>query len=160
VWDPLTPLDKVLLSPLAAIVQSIYAFLLVLRGSPFKPPQHKPPIRVVCISDTHTSTPNVPAGDLLVHAGDLTNAGNVEEIQAQIDWLDSLPHRYKIFIAGNHDSFFDPSSRKAEDKGKKLDFKGLHYLQNSSLHLKFKGGRSLDVWGSANIPKCGGSDFA
>jgi predicted phosphohydrolase len=96
----------------------------------------------------------------LIHAGDLTNAGTVEEIQAQLNWLASLPHKEKIVIAGNHDSYFDPKSRKAEDKGKKLNFKGITYLENKAITLKFKGGRKLNFYGSPNIPKCGGSDFA
>jgi len=46
----------------------------------------------------------------------MTIAGTVKEIQAQIDWLASQPHREKIIIAGNHDNYFDPKSRKADDK--------------------------------------------
>jgi len=49
--------------------------------------------------------------------------GTVEEIQKQIDWLASLPHREKIVIAGNHDSYFDPKSRFPQDKGKKLNLR-------------------------------------
>lgn len=84
----------------------------------------------------------------------------MEQIQAQLDWIASLPHREKIVIAGNHDSYFDPKSRKAEDKGKRLNFKGIHYLENKAVTLKFKGGRKLNFYGSPDIPKCGGSDFA
>ena len=160
IWDPPTALDLILDSPLRALFSFIYAILLSLRGAPFKPPRNKPKVRVICISDTHTNTPSVPNGDVLIHAGDLTNAGTVDEIQKQIDWLDSLPHREKIIIAGNHDSYFDPKSRKAEDKGKKLNFKGLHYLHNQPVTLKFKGGRKLSFYGSPDIPHCGGSNFA
>ena len=136
--------------------------MVALRGAPFKTPQTKPSIRIVCISDTHTYTPELPAGDLLIHAGDLTNAGTIEDIQKQIDWLDSQPHKYKIVIAGNHDSYFDPKSRKEADKkpNSKLNFRGLYYLQNSSLQLKFKGGRTLNFYGAPAIPQCGGTDFA
>lgn len=162
IFDPPTALDRILLSPLRAIIQSIYLFLLALRGAPFKPPHNKPKIRVVCISDTHTNIPTVPPGDLLIHSGDLTNEGTVKEIQAQLDWLHSLPHKHKILIAGNHDSYFDPKSRKDVDKssGAKLKFYDMNYLQNQSVSLKFKGGRTLNVYGAADIPKCGGSDFA
>ena len=62
--------------------------------------------------------------------------------------------------AGNHDSYFDTKSRKWEDKNKRLDFKGIHYLENKSITLKFKGGRKLNFYGAADIPNCGGSDFA
>ncbi|KAL3420140.1 rhamnogalacturonate lyase C 5 [Phlyctema vagabunda] len=162
IWDPPTLLDRVLDSPLRMLVQVIYSFLLHLRGAPFKPARNKPKIRVVCISDTHTNTTSVPHGDLLIHAGDLTNAGTLAEIQAQIDWLDTMPHHHKVFIAGNHDSYFDAKSRKAEDKGsgKRLNFRSLHYLEKKAVTLKFKGGRKLNLYGAADIPECGGSDNA
>jgi predicted MPP superfamily phosphohydrolase len=162
IFDPPTALDLFLLSPLRAIIQSIYLFLLALRGAPFKPPRSKPKIRVVCLSDTHTNTPAVPPGDLLIHAGDLTNRGTVKDIQAQLDWLNSLPHKHKIIIAGNHDSYFDPKSRKEVDKtsGIKLELYDMHYLQNQSVSLRFKDSRTLNIYGAADIPQCGGSDFA
>jgi len=161
-YDPPTPLDTVLHSPLQALIQYLNALLIFLRGAPFKPPKNKPPIRIVCISDTHTGTPSIPPGDLLIHAGDLTNDGTAKDIQAQLDWLDSLPHRYKVVIAGNHDSYFDPKSRRLEDVGSKakLNFHNIHYLHNTSTQLKFKGGRTLNLYGAADIPQCGGSDFA
>jgi predicted MPP superfamily phosphohydrolase len=162
IFDPLTPLDKFLLSPLCAIVQRLYIILLFLRGAPFQPPKNKPSIRIVCISDTHTHTPQIPDGDLLIHAGDMTNAGTVKDIQAQLDWLNSLPHKHKVIIAGNHDSYFDPKSRQSVDKasGAKLNYYNIHYLENQSLQLKFKGPRLLNLYGSPDIPQCGGSDFA
>lgn len=60
-------------------------------------------ITVVCISDTHNSVPDLPYGDLLIHAGDLTRGGTSEEIQAQLDSLNAQPHMHKVVIAGNHD---------------------------------------------------------
>ena len=77
-----------------------------------------------------------------------------------MDWLAGLPHREKILIAGNHDSYFDAKSRKDEDKGKKLNFRSLHYLENKAITLKFKGGRKLNFYGAPDIPKCGGRDMA
>ena len=160
IWDPPTALDLFLDSPLRALIQFIYAIFLSLRGAPFKPPRNKPKVKVVCISDTHANILSVPNGDVLIHAGDLTNNGSVEEIQKQLDWLASLPHREKIVIAGNHDSYFDPKSRLAEDNGKKLKFNNIHYLENKGITLKFKGGRKLNFYGAPAIPKCGGSNFA
>jgi len=159
-WDPLTPLDSILESPLRYFVSLVYALLLVFRGAPFKPPRNKPRVKVVCISDTHSNTTSIPNGDVLIHAGDMTNSGTVKDIQAQIDWLASLPHREKIIIAGNHDNFFDPKSRKPEDKGKKLNFKSIHYLENESVTLKFKGGRKLRFFGCPGIPQIGGLEHA
>lgn len=159
-----TLLDNILLSPIKLLISLIYTILLALRGAPFKPPRNKPPIRIVCISDTHTNAGMaIPDGDLLIHAGDLTNEGKLNEIQKQIDWLDTLPHKEKIVICGNHDSYFDPSSRKAVDKAGEGHLKwpkNMHYLQHQSLVLKFRGGRKLKFYGSPDIPLCGGDDFA
>ena len=55
-------------------------------------------MRIVCISDTHSrhDQVEVPPGDVLVHAGDSTMAGRVEEITKFNHWLVGLPHPYKI----------------------------------------------------------------
>lgn len=160
-FDPPGPVDVLLSSPLHWILRHIYHLILLLRGRPFYP--KKEPIRVVCLSDTHDRiVPDVPEGDLLIHAGDLTTAGTAADIQRQIDWLDSLPHRHKVVVAGNHDSWFDPSARKAEDRthGRTVDLKSVVYLQDRLVTLEFEAGRKLNVYGAADIPKCGGSDFA
>ena len=73
-------------------------------------------ISVVCISDTHNTQPYIPAGDLLLHAGDLSNWGTFAEIQAQLTWLSQQPHRYKIVIAGNHDLLLDVKNRERHRK--------------------------------------------
>lgn len=59
--------------------------------------------------------PELPDGDLLLHAGDLTQSGSFEELQMQIDWLHSQPRKFKVVIAGNHDLCLDPSKRPGND---------------------------------------------
>jgi predicted phosphohydrolase len=61
----------------------------------------------------HNSTPPVPNGDVLIHAGDLTENSTLSELQAHIDWLSPLPHTHKVVITGNHDTYLDPQSRAA-----------------------------------------------
>lgn len=99
---------------------------------------------------------------MLIHAGDLTNNGTVSEIQAQLDWLDKLPHQFVIVIAGNHDSYFDPRSRRPQDVNQRLDFKRVQYLQHSGTILEFasKGDRKLRIHGAPQIPECGGQEHA
>ena len=162
-WEPLTLLDHLLSSPVQFLTTLVYHLILLLRGQPFRPSRDRRPIKVVCLSDTHDQiVANVPDGDLLIHSGDLTNPGGAKDIQKQIDWLASLPHRHKVVIAGNHDSWFDPRSRSLADKrdGRMIDLKGLHYLQQSSVALDFADGRKLNIYGAADIPVCGGDDFA
>lgn len=115
------------------------------------------PIRIVCISDTHNMQPRVPVGDILLHAGDLTDKGTFEELQAQLHWLNSLPHTRKIVIAGNHDRLLDPEyvahfpDRIHEGQGASrsdLDWGELIYLNDDSVKLDFPGNRTLSIYGS------------
>jgi Icc-related predicted phosphoesterase len=74
-------------------------------------------MRLVCVSDTHGyhDAMHVPDGDVLIHAGDLTKCGTLEEVRAAGDWLTKLPHKHKLVVAGNHDFLFerDPAAARA-----------------------------------------------
>lgn len=162
-WDNPTLLDEIIESPLKAIVVRLYCIILWLRGSPVRPPRNRPPIRVVCLADTHEEVVSkVPDGDLLIHAGDMTNSGTAADIQKQLDWLASLPHRHKVIVCGNHDSWFDIRSRREEDTlaHRQVDTKGMNYLENESITLDFEGGRKLNVYGAPSLPKCGDNSNA
>lgn len=153
-------------SPLAALVYPLHHLLSHLRGPPRLPPPDAQPIRIVCISDTHSQEwADIPDGDLLIHAGDLTNDGSVRGIQAAVDWLQALPHPQKVVVCGNHDSYFDIRSRQDEDREIKksgttgsasisastasirslddldghsrIDWGDIHYLQHSAVTLSF-----------------------
>lgn len=66
-------------------------------------------IRLVAISDTHGlhRQLTIPDGDILIHAGDMTGHGQLEQVADFNAWLGTLPHRHKIVIAGNHDFCFE-----------------------------------------------------
>ncbi|KAK9414034.1 putative Calcineurin-like phosphoesterase [Seiridium unicorne] len=116
-WDSRTPLDHLLNSPLEIIALWIYWIAIWLRGNPVQPPRNKKAIKIVCLSDTHDGiVDSVPEGDLLIHAGDLTNSGTAAAIQKQVDWLASLGHKHKVLIGGNHDCHLDKSWRCAYQK--------------------------------------------
>ncbi|KAI0016031.1 Metallo-dependent phosphatase [Xylariomycetidae sp. FL0641] len=81
-------------------------------ATPSAPPAGRPRrtrrTRFVCISDTHNSTVALPAGDVLVHCGDLTNAGGHGELAKQVAWLERAPgFECKLVVAGNHDVTLD-----------------------------------------------------
>ena len=66
--------------------------------------------KIVCISDTHGyhRRLDIPDGDILIHAGDIDPVwGSIYELMDFLDWLGELPHKYKVFIAGNHDLEFE-----------------------------------------------------
>jgi len=72
-------------------------------------------MKVVAISDTHNRTVDVPDGDVLIHIGDGTSMGTVDEIMNLSTWLNDLPHKRKIFIPGNHDFLFERRENLARD---------------------------------------------
>ena len=160
-WEPPTLLDHLLSSPLTYLAAIVYRVTLFLRGRPFHPPRTRPPVRVVCISDTHDQTVSIPHGDILIHAGDMTNDGTVADIQRQVNWLAAQPHAVKIIVAGNHDSWFDVRSRPPQDAkaGAKVDLSGVHYLQSSAVVPEVNG-RKFVIFGVPDIPRCGPDTFA
>lgn len=89
------------------------------RCDPFPPstPISEDKIRFVCISDTHGkiegSKLHMPPGDVLLHAGDFTQKGHMNEIQKFNSYLGALPYKVKVVIAGNHDLTFDDNITEA-----------------------------------------------
>lgn len=81
-------------------------------------------IRIVCISDTHNAAPGegykLPRGDVLIHAGDLTNQGSYSELKRAVDWIEKTNFAVKILVAGMHLSspnireFLKPDTRCRE----------------------------------------------
>jgi len=66
-------------------------------------------MRIVAVADTHLFHDElvIPDGDVFIHAGDLCRGGDLDELRVAANWITSLPHRYKIVVAGNHDWAFD-----------------------------------------------------
>ncbi|OJT07975.1 hypothetical protein TRAPUB_1125 [Trametes pubescens] len=114
-----------------------------------------PVIRVVCISDTHNAhdrLPPLPKGDILIHAGDLTNTGTELEVRKAVHWLDRAPHRYKVFIAGNHDTALaNPVTRAAI----LADYPDVIYLEDNSVMLEPVAGRLVTLYGTPRTPRRG-----
>ncbi|KAI4141508.1 MAG: hypothetical protein L6R39_005305 [Caloplaca ligustica] len=75
--------------------------------------------RFTIISDTHTTTPfpssdtthayrdPLPSADVLLHAGDLTKFGYINEHATTFDVIRQADAELKIVIAGNHDITLD-----------------------------------------------------
>ncbi|KAJ5180001.1 hypothetical protein N7492_003211 [Penicillium capsulatum] len=136
--------------------------------------QELPPIRIICISDTHNLTPLLPPGDILIHAGDLTARGTSEEIQSQLRWISAQPHPHKIIVAGNHDIILDEASdakflSRSEDcaaERERIKWDGITYLQNESVTLNLpvpgletQQIRKVTIFGSPYTPELGSWAF-
>ena len=77
-------------------------------------PNTKVKTRFLILSDTHNAAPQLADGedpfryplprvDVLLHAGDLTGAGQKGQHEGQIAWISAAPAELKIVIPGNHD---------------------------------------------------------
>ncbi len=68
------------------------------------PQSHLRKTRFVCVSDTHNAIPGgafkLPKGDVLIHAGDMTNQGTFSELQKTVKWIEDADFELKIVIAG------------------------------------------------------------
>ena len=65
----------------------------------------------MCISDTHSQIGRmkhpIPPGDVLIHAGDFSVRGKLDEVQKFNNFLGSLNHfKHKVVIAG--EKFLSP----------------------------------------------------
>ena len=106
-------------------------------------------LRVVCLSDTHgvdLDAIEIPDGDILIHAGDFSKTGELEHAEKLNTLFGTLPHRYKIVIAGNHDITFHRgwyeknftryhSTMKSVSKARKT-FNNAIYLEEDSIVIE------------------------
>lgn len=62
-------------------------------------------MKIVAVSDTHGMHEKVavPDGDVFIHAGDFSSYGSLQNLEGFCSWLQVLPHKHKIVVAGNHD---------------------------------------------------------
>lgn len=97
-------------------------------------------LRLVCLSDTHGlhDRLDVPPGDVLLHAGDFTRRGTEPELREFATFLDGLPHRHKVVVAGNHDFLFERDPERA-----RAVLGNVTYLQDEGVSIE-----GLAVWGS------------
>eukprot|EP00933_Yihiella_yeosuensis_P071284 TRINITY_DN79492_c0_g1_i1.p1 TRINITY_DN79492_c0_g1~~TRINITY_DN79492_c0_g1_i1.p1 ORF type:complete len:334 (-),score=36.19 TRINITY_DN79492_c0_g1_i1:43-1044(-) len=114
-------------------------------------------LKLVCMSDTHCChkwLEPIPDGDVLVHCGDFTSHGSLEEVKRFADWFGSQPHSTKLLVPGNHDMILhkeyydnfwsDWSSKKEshEEAVKVLTDKNIKILVDETVYIhgvKFHG---------------------
>ena len=105
-----------------------------------------PPVRIVCISDTHGQHAKLcmPDGDILIHVGDFMAFGDApKEIINFNHWLGQQSQRFKVVIAGNHDLMFERHPGAAKEL-----LSNAIYLENSGTELL-----GLKFWGSPVQPE-------
>lgn len=107
-------------------------------------------MKLVCISDTHNNHHqiNIPYGDVLIHAGDITYTGEIANVLDFLYWLNDQPHKNKIFIAGNHDGCLQDYPELMADAI--AQFPSITYLQDSSVEID-----GVKFYGSPWVPRFG-----
>lgn len=67
-------------------------------------------VKIVALSDTHGRNLNtqmeIPSCDIVIHAGDITARGSVEQLSQMARQLRETDARYVICVPGNHDKLF------------------------------------------------------
>lgn len=103
-------------------------------------------MKIVAISDTHCRHRNVklPKGDMIIHAGDISYKGSFTEVADFLQWFSSLPFPHKIFIAGNHDFYFEKTPAATILKAIP---DGVTYLNDSGISIN-----GIRIWGSPVTP--------
>jgi Icc-related predicted phosphoesterase len=103
-------------------------------------------MKFVAISDTHGqhSSLQLPQADCIIHAGDVTRKGKRDQVMDFLYWFGALDYRYKVFIAGNHDFFFENRSRGQINS---LIPDNVIYLNDSGCVLE-----GIKCWGSPVTP--------
>ncbi|MGJ1365759.1 metallophosphatase domain-containing protein [Sphingobacterium spiritivorum] len=103
-------------------------------------------MQIVAISDTHGKHRDViiPDGDILIHAGDVTRGGTKEQTIEFLEWFVEQKHPHKIFIAGNHDFFFEQAD---PDEISSIIPDGIIFLNDSSVEIN-----GFKFWGSPITP--------
>lgn len=100
-------------------------------------------IRICAISDTHTKHHELklPEGiDILIHAGDISSVGARYEVNDFLDWFSAQDAQYKIFCAGNHDFWFEPShprnrSLKPSEDPRSIIPDNVIYLEDETIEI-------------------------
>ena len=90
-------------------------------------------MKIVCMSDIHGQYQKfgfeIPDGDVFVFTGDIShNSLEVLNVKNFNEFLNSLPHKHKVIICGNHDFIFE--KKNGADL---LTAEGVHYLQDSEI---------------------------
>lgn len=84
---------------------------------------------------------------ILIHSGDVSLRGSLNEIEEFLEWYDALPFQNKIFIAGNHDFFFESGGDKVQNLLR--NFKNnVIYLQDTGIQIN-----GINFWGSPVTPR-------
>lgn len=103
-------------------------------------------LKIAIISDTHGQHDKLtlaPA-DMIIHSGDVSSRGRRNEAVEFIAWFQQLNFKHKIFVAGNHDFYFENST---PEEISSIIPKDIIYLNDESVTID-----GIKIWGSPITP--------
>lgn len=105
-------------------------------------------MKLTFISDTHSHHDNLTleSGDILIHCGDFTHRGSLEDTQCFARFMAAQDFTHKIVIAGNHDYCFE--NKDKEQAEQRLSDHGIIYLNDSGIDIE-----GIKMWGSPVQPE-------
>ncbi|WP_028981670.1 metallophosphatase domain-containing protein [Sporocytophaga myxococcoides] len=103
-------------------------------------------MKFVVLSDSHGQHRKLelPKGNVIIHAGDISRRGEEDEIIDFMGWFSKLDFKHKIFIAGNHDFFFE---RNPDKHILSIVPPDVTYLCDSGITIN-----NIKIWGSPVTP--------
>lgn len=112
-------------------------------------------MKILHISDTHGMHDQIPKErfdgiDMVIHSGDCSNSpfltsSNIEVLDF-LDWYERVPVKYKVFVAGNHDTAIERKGVTSDT----IKAYGIIYLENDSIEIE-----GIKIWGSPITPTFG-----
>lgn len=103
-------------------------------------------MKLCVLSDTHNNFNfDIPASDILIHAGDFDALNNISELLSFVSWFRQFKANHKIVIAGNHDGYIAKYNNIT-----RLVFheNNIIYLENSVCEVE-----GLKIYGSPMTPE-------
>lgn len=115
---------------------------------PVDNPKSNLPILLAIIGCSHGRHLNldVPNADCLLHTGDYSRRGDKSDAIDFLRWLESQPHRHKVFTNGNHDGYSEDYPREFAELVAQYA-PSCHYLCDSGVTIE-----GLRFWGSPVSP--------
>lgn len=116
-------------------------------------------MKILHISDTHGMHDYFPKDtfkgiDMVIHSGDCSNSRDLKtsiiEITEFLEWYQKIDVKYKIFVAGNHDTAIARNRIQYSD----MILRDIIYLENESIEIE-----GIKIWGSPITPTFGDWSF-
>lgn len=111
-------------------------------------------MKIVFFSDPHGfhEELTLPEADIAICCGDISMKGERAEIRSFLNWSSAQPHKYKIFIPGNHDFWFEPShprnrSLRPGENPREIIPENIIYLEDETIVIE-----GIKIFGSPWTP--------